>query len=340
MKVLAVTNMMPNPLNPKAGTFISEQINGLRSIGLDVEVLLCDRPTLGAGIYRKVPLAVRAAVQSFRPDVVHFMYGGALAALGAPAARGVPRVVSFCGVDLLGARYGALRYRVRTGLGRMASLLAVRMCDQIIVKSRNLAAGLPRSIRESRTTIIPNGISPDRFRPMEEAECRLRLGWAPGRFHVLFSTTNRANEKKRLVLAEAALEALRQRGVDAELHGLWHVPHEEVPVWINASDVLLFTSREDEGSPNIVKETLACGRPVVSVDVGDVSERIEGIDGCYIAQADPHDLAAKLGNVVNGRRRVDSLGAMKDLAIDTVARRVEAVYGLAIRSVSGAVKDG
>ncbi len=339
MKVLAVTNMMPTPLNPKAGTFIAEQINGLKSIGLGVEVLLCDRPTLGAGVYQKVPFAVRTAIRSFRPDVVHFMYGGALAALGVPAARGVPRVVSFCGVDLLGARYGTLRYQVRTGLGRMASLVAARMCEQIIVKSRNLAAGLPRSIRESRTTIIPNGISLDRFRPMEGAECRSRLGWAPGRFHILFSTTNRSNEKKRLVLAEAAVEVLRQGGVDAELHGLWHIPHEEVPVWINASDVLLFTSREDEGSPNIVKETLACGRPVVSVDVGDVIERIDGIDGCYIAQADPRDLADKLGNVVNGRRRVDSLDAMKDLTIETVAHRVEAVYRRAIQGDPVSVKD-
>jgi glycosyltransferase involved in cell wall biosynthesis len=160
---------------------------------------------------------------------------------------------------------------------------------------------------------------------MDENACRELLGWAPGCFHILFSTNNRSNEKKRLALAEQAVDVLRLCGVDAVLHGLW-CPHDEVPVWINAADVLLFTSREDEGSPNIVKETLACQRPIVSVDVGDVKERIEGIEGCFLAQPEPHDLAAKLRAVVEGRRRVDSLEAMKQLSIEAVARRVEDVY--------------
>lgn len=326
MKILVITNMMPSLLNPKAGTFIAEQIRGLWSIGLEVEVLLCDRANLGPAVYWKVSGAVRAAIRLVRPDVVHFMYGGTMAALGLPVARGLPRVVSFCGVDLLGAHYGSLGYQLRTGLGRLASLVAAQICDQIIVKSRNLAEGLPRAIRERKTTIIPNGISLTKFRAMDENACRERLGWAPGRFHILFSTNDRSDLKKRLTLAEQAVDVLRLYGVDAVIHGLWCVPHDEVPVWINAADVLLFTSREDEGSPNIVKETLACQRPIVSVDVGDVKERIESIEGCFLAQPEPHDLAAKLRAVVEGRRRVDSLEAVKQLSIEAVARRVEAIY--------------
>ena len=326
MRVLVVTNMMPSPANPRLGTFISEQIRGLRSIGLEVEVLVCDRGNLGRSEYAKVPGAVRAAVRSFRPDVVHFMYGGALAMLGSLATGRVPRVVSFCGVDLLGARYGGVSYRVRTALGRAASLVAARSADWIIVKSGNLAEGLPAGIRGSRTTIIPNGVSLERFREMDETECRSRLGWDPVRFHIVFSTTDRSNPKKRLPLAEAAVALLREQGVDAEIHGLWRVSHEEVPIRINAADCLLFTSREDEGSPNIVKETLACHRPVVSVDVGDVRERIEGIPGCHLALADPADLAAKLRAVVDGPRRVDSAEAIEPLTLERVAHRVRAVY--------------
>ena len=55
---------------------------------------------------------------------------------------------------------------------------------------------------------------------------------------------------------------------------------------MNACDALLFVSMY-EGSPNIVKEALACNLPIVSVAVGDVAERLEGVAGCTCRSADP-----------------------------------------------------
>lgn len=330
MRVLAVTNMMPSPSNHKAGVFIADQIRSLRAAGVDVTVVLIDRPNLGKQAYLSTVSRVRSAVEAVTPDVVHIMYGGLMAALAAPAARVVPRVVSFCGVDLLGARYGPALYQLRTACGRIASLYAARVCDRIIVKSKNLEDGLPARLRVGRVTIIPNGVDVSLFRRMDERDCRRQLGWRQDGFHILFSTQDRTNEKKRLPLAEAAMALLRSQGVDAELHGLWKVPHESVPLWINACDLLLFTSREDEGSPNIVKETLACGRPVVSVDVGDVRERIEGIKGCHIAAPVAEDLAAKVAEVLQGTRRVDSEAAISEVSLEAVAQRVIDVYDQAI----------
>jgi teichuronic acid biosynthesis glycosyltransferase TuaC len=51
--------------------------------------------------------------------------------------------------------------------------------------------------------------------------------------------------------------------VKAELHHLRGIEYEQVPIWLNASDVLLVTSHH-EGSPTIVKEALACNLPIVS----------------------------------------------------------------------------
>ena len=99
-----------------------------------------------------------------------------------------------------------------------------------------------------------------------------RLGWDPKRFHVLFATSG--NPVKRPELAQAAVGELCRMGVQAEIHLLQDLPNSVVPVWINGSDVLLLTSLH-EGSPTIVKECLACNLPIVSVDVGDVAERIE-----------------------------------------------------------------
>jgi len=326
MKVLAVTNMMPSPENHKAGVFIADQIRSLREAGLDINVVLVDRANLGQQAYASTVARVRSAVRANGPDLVHIMYGGLMAVLAIPAARGLPRVVSFCGVDLLGARYGSTLYQLRTSCGRAASLLAARFCDRIIVKSQNLADGLPERLKRDRVSIIPNGVDLSLFRRMDGRECRRQLGWRQDGFHVLFSTQDRSNEKKRLLLADAALELLRTKGFETELHGLWRVPHERVPLWINACDLLLFTSREDEGSPNIVKETLACSRPVVSVDVGDVRERIRGIHGCHIAEPFAEDLAAKTAEVLQGSRRIDSEAAISEVSLEAVAQKVIAVY--------------
>ena len=57
--------------------------------------------------------------------------------------------------------------------------------------------------------------------------------------------------------------------------------HNEVPILLNAIDVLLMTSHH-EGSPMIIKEALACNTPIVSLDVGDVKERLMNIEGCYV----------------------------------------------------------
>jgi len=81
-----------------------------------------------------------------------------------------------------------------------------------------------------------------------------------------------------------------------------------------------------EGSPNIVKEALACDVPVVSVDVGDVRERIEGIEGCYIALPESDDLAAKLSLVYTGSRRVRGRVKMQELSLERVALRLKEFY--------------
>ena len=335
MKVLIVTNMLPSPENPKAGTFIEQQITSLEDIGVDLEVVLVDRANRGMGSYRATRELVGQARLACRPDLTHVMYGGVLSALALDSDAREAQVVSFCGVDLLGANYGSLAYRLRTWIGRQASLRAARKADGIIVKSKNLREGLPAGVDPSIVSIIPNGISLDRFQPMDRTECRRKLGWSPGVFHILFSTNDRTDKKKRLPLAEAAVELCRGRGVDAEIHGLHRVPHDEVAIWLNAADVVLMTSRFDEGSPNIIKEGLACNRPVVSVDVGDVAERIDGIDGCYLADASPAALADKLMLVQRGRRAVDAREKIAELSLERVARRVVDVYEQTLERVAG-----
>jgi teichuronic acid biosynthesis glycosyltransferase TuaC len=164
----------------------------------------------------------------------------------------------------------------------------------------------------------------DRFKPLDVEACRSRLGWDRSSFHVLFPANN-GDPVKRPDLARASVDALKKSDVNAELHFLKGVPYEEVPIWFNASDALLLTSFH-EGSPTVVKEALACNVPVVAVDVGDVAEQIRGVEGCFISEADPEELAAKLKLVYLHQRRVSSRALMEKFDLDRIAMRVADVY--------------
>src|SRR2546427_6943102 len=101
MRILAVTNMYPGPQAPGLGTFVEQQIKGLRQIGLDVNVMHVDRPRKGMSVYLGLPKQLRAQIDRFRPDVVHAMYGGVMADLVTRTVRDRPTVVTFHGSDLL-----------------------------------------------------------------------------------------------------------------------------------------------------------------------------------------------------------------------------------------------
>jgi len=324
MKVLAITNTYPSPDRPYFGTFIEQQVKGLRKIGLTVDVLFADRRRDGVSVYWKLRRTVCRKIDEWSPDLVHVMYGGVMARQVTRSVASRPVIVSFCGSDLLGERLPSRLRQMMAAAGVRASRQAALRAAGVIVKSRNLFEALPQGVDSRRVRIIPNGIDLDRFKPMESQTCREKLGWDPDRFHVLFPA-NTGAPLKRLWLAEAAVARARENGVPAELHLLQGVPHQDVPVWMNASNVLLLTS-EHEGSPNVVKEVLACDVPVVSVDVGDVSERVAGIDGCFIAAAEAVDLAGCLCRVWNGERRIQGRSRISELSLMNVAKRVSDFY--------------
>jgi glycosyltransferase involved in cell wall biosynthesis len=108
----------------------------------------------------------------------------------------------------------------------------------------------------------------------------------------------------------------------------------DVPTWINASDVVLLTSTH-EGSPNAVKEALACNVPVVAVDVGDVRERLTSVNGCYVATVTAEDLAEKLQIVISAGIRVRGRATLAEISLDRIAERIRGIYAAVLDARAG-----
>jgi teichuronic acid biosynthesis glycosyltransferase TuaC len=328
MRILAVTNMYPSEGFPGRGVFVYEQIQSLIALGLSVRVLFVDRRREGPSAYYRMGSRLAEVFGEFDPDLVHVMYGGVMAERVVQQHHARPTLVTFHGSDLLGERLSGWARKLISLYGVWCSRRAAKAAEGIVVVARHLLRALPPAALAANVRVLPCGIDLDRFRPMDPQLCRRQLGWRSDSFHVLFASSN-GDPVKRPWLANAAVEETLRRGIPAELHCMTGVPNSTVPVWLNASDALLLTSLH-EGSPTIVKEALACGLPVVSVDVGDVAERVETIEGCYLAQPEPADLASKLSLVHQRRARLDCRNRLEELGVQNVARRLQVLYELVI----------
>ena len=141
---------------------------------------------------------------------------------------------------------------------------------------------------------------------------------------VLFPA-NASRPEKDFALAESACALLED---NVELHAFENTPNAETPYWYNAADVVVLPSFY-EGSANAVKEAMACNRPLVTTDMGDCRERIEGVAGCYVANsynvAEFTELLMRALEYIKKTRGRERL--MKDeISASQIARKLTDIY--------------
>jgi len=318
IRVLMITSEWPVPDGrPRTTHFIKRQAEFLQAAGVDVDVF----PFKGAGRpwnYVKAWLRVRRRVARGQYDLVHAQFGqsGLLA-----FPKRVPLVVTFRGDDLQGIEDARGRLTLGGRLLKLACQAIARRSDTTIVVSEHMKQLVHPSVP---TRVIPSGLDLRLFRPMPRDEARLRLGMPLDKRLVLFAG-DPTLPRKRFALARAALDVLN-RSLAAELVVAWGVPHGDVPCFMSACDALVFTSMQ-EGSPNVVKEALACDLPVVSVAVGDVPARLRGVAGCELCADDrPETIAAALERVLRRRQRIAGHDAVQELDEHKLTQEVIAIY--------------
>ena len=268
MRILVVASYNKGHFAP----FISEQAEALKMAGCEVEFF----GVQGKGVkgYLKNKPALGRKIKAFHPDIIHAHYG--LSGLFANLQRQVPVITTFHGSDINERK--VLPY----------SKITMRLSIwNIFVSRKTLEIARPKR----KYTLLPCGVDLQELQLTEKQEARRPMHLDAAKHYVLFAGAF-DNAVKNAPLAKETIASLKDDNVEMlELKGY---SRDEVKLLMCAADAFLMTSFA-EGSPQVIKEAMACGCPIVSVDVGDVRERIEGIGGCFVSTTyDAQELAGLL----------------------------------------------
>ena len=321
--------------------FIEEQIAALEACG----VLIIRYGVTGKGItgyLRELP-ALRRLIRAERPDIIHAHYG--LCGLLANLQRMAPVVTTYHGSDIN-----------LPSILRISKIAMRLSAHNIFVSARSMSIAFrlsPFAFRlKKRSTLLPCGVNLPK--PWSELQTQwvdqLTLNqWVQEKLqadarNVLFAGAfDNAVKDPELAFAtiqasntaigngQCAMESNNQSPISnspIKLIELKGYNRNQVNALMYNCEALLMTSKS-EGSPQVIKEAMACGCPIVSVDVGDVAERVSGVEGCYVVHTrEPKDIAEALQKALafegktNGRDRILEMG----LSNEQVAQRLIAIY--------------
>lgn len=301
MKVLFVRsgNHGIDPISQNQGDSLIEE---------GITVLFFDLIGRGKKGYLLSIIELQKAIKSIKPDIIHAHYSltGYIAAL----SKGrIPLVVSLMGSDVNEAN----------NIQRLSIAFFSRFFwKRVIVKSM----GMKSNLGNPKAIVIPNGVNLSKFIPIDKTEAIKELNWDKCKIHILFAS-NPERLEKNYILAKNALELLNNPNI--ELHFLMNIPHEKMFLTFNAASLLLLTSFY-EGSPNVVKEAMACNCPIVTTKVGDVAEIIGASEGCYITSFNVKDVANKISLVLDSQKRTSGRKAIQNIDSKVIANRLIQVY--------------
>ena len=320
-RVLLITSEWPKNEEIAHVPFLVQQVKYLRSAGLDITVFHF-RAKKNPINYLKAWIRLRRQYDLKSYDLIHAHFGQS-GLIAIPTK--LPLVVTFHGSDLHGIWGRNDRYTLAGEILKVVSRMVANYADQVIVVSERMSRFLPREVNYH---VVPGGVNMELFVPLSQNFCRDRLGLPRNRLLILFAGIH---PRKRFYLAEEAVKILKTQ-LDVELLCLRQVAHEEMPLYLNAADVLLLTSKH-EGSPTIVKEALACNCPVVSVDVGDLRERISSIKGCFLCENDsPATIASALAKAIDSKEHFESRHQIENLDETCVSERIIQIYRSALNN--------
>lgn len=289
---------------------VRKQGESIKKAGADIEFyLIIDKGLAG---YIKNIFRLRRFLKTNYYNLIHAHYS--LSGMVASLASRLPVVVSLMGSDV----------QSRGIMAIVMSYFCRRKWKAVIVKSESMKK--QEYLKES--FVIPNGVDFNVFQFIDRRIAREKVGF-DSKKHIIF-VGNPGRKEKNFQLAEQAFALLNNP--DVELNVVSGVNYELLPYYYSAADVLLLTSLW-EGSPNVVKEAMACNLPIVSTNVGDVKKIIGETRGCFVTSFGLKDVANKLKIALEFGIRTNGREKIKHLDNKIIAKKIISIYEKVIQNV-------
>lgn len=299
MKILILCSENSGKIAP----FILEQVYALNKKGVETDYFTIKQKGLAG--YLRSRKSLLEKIQEYKPNLIHAHFG--LSGLLANLQRKVPVITTYHGSDInVNQVFRFSKWSIRLS------------AFNIFVSKKNFEKAKPKS----NSATIPCGIDADLFAPIDRSKARQELGFSENEKLVLFAGAF-DNKVKNGILAQSAVSQMN----DVRLIELRGFKRDDVAKLMNAVDACLMTSHT-EGSPQFIKEAMACNCPIVSVDVGDVKDVISGVENCYLAEYDADDIAEKLKLVLDKNQRTNGREKLLKMGLDgeSVAKRIIEIY--------------
>jgi glycosyltransferase involved in cell wall biosynthesis len=176
-------------------------------------------------------------------------------------------------------------------------------------------------------SLIPNGVDINKFKQIDKEEALKHILFDPKKKHIVF-ISHPERKVKNYSLAESSVRLLKDSSI--ELHSIHGISSDELVYYYNGADLMVLTSFH-EGSPNVIKEAMACNCPIVATDVGDIKWVIGKTNGCFIAGFDSNDFSKKIIDALNctsSYRQPNGLKRIIELGLDSesIAKRIIELY--------------
>jgi len=311
MRVLHITNNYPSTKNPVFGIFVKEQIESLHLCGIDNDMLIINGRENGKVEYLKSICRINSRLSKNKYDVIHCHHAlSAICYLMSMKSHNNNCVVSFQNDPV-------------NEINRFLYNWIYKSFDKLILKSYN-------ENDCDKIEIVPNGVDINFFVEMERSQARKKIGLENDKKYILFVSSNFIRKQKRYDKFLEVIDILRTKYSvkDLEIIKLVNVDRSYVPIYFNAVDVHLLTS-DFEGSPNSVKECMACNTQVVSTDVGDVRQLLSNVEGSYVAnKGGSEELADLVYKAISYKNKINSREALiqKQLDMFSVANKIIKLY--------------